>query len=406
MAEPASPWSLTARWVVPVSGPPLPGGVVTVAGDRILAVGPHGSRPADLDLGDVVVLPGLVNVHTHLDLSGLKGLAPPSSDFPDWLRQVVEHRLRRSPEQIRADVQAGLAECLRTGTTLVGDIAAGGATWDDLAAAPLRAVVFRELLGLPRDRAHRAWADALDWLRTHPATPTCRPGLSPHAPYSVRASLFRATARLARERHLPVAIHVAESPDEVALLGARSGRFVEFLTRLGVWAPEGLIGAFQELLDAFREVPNVGFVHANYLSVAASLKSARSAFRVLCPRTRAAFGFVGGPITELGQPGVRVALGTDSLASNPDLDLLAEARFLRRQCPDVPGDVILRMATLHGAEVLGWAGETGSLEPGKSADLIVVPVSGAGGDPHELILGTEQPVAAVLWRGRWRGAIC
>src|SRR5947209_19690054 len=117
----SSPWTLTARWVFPVSSPPLPRGSVTIAGERIVAVEPFGTRRADLDLGDVAVMPGLVNAHTHLDLSGMRGLAPPSPDFPDWLRRVIEHRLRRSPEQVRADIRSGLDECLRTGTTLIGD---------------------------------------------------------------------------------------------------------------------------------------------------------------------------------------------------------------------------------------------------------------------------------------------
>ncbi len=146
-------WSLTARWIFPVSGPPLERGVLTLAGDRIVAVTPAGDRTADFDLGNVAILPGLVNAHTHLDLSGLSGLAPPSPDFTGWLRQVIAHRRSRTPEQVQQDVRVGLAESLRTGTTLLGDISADGASWDFLKDAPLRAVVFREMLGLTQERA-------------------------------------------------------------------------------------------------------------------------------------------------------------------------------------------------------------------------------------------------------------
>src|ERR1700722_20815910 len=133
MTPPVStPWTLTARWIFPVSEPPLAHGVVTIADGRILAVEAHGAGRADLDLGDVAVLPGLVNAHTHFDLSGMRNLAPPSPDFPGWLSRVIEHRRQRSADQIRDDVRAGLAECLRTGTTLIGDVAAVGDTWDEL----------------------------------------------------------------------------------------------------------------------------------------------------------------------------------------------------------------------------------------------------------------------------------
>src|SRR5947209_713827 len=134
--SPGREWSLTARWVFPVDGPPLAHGYVAIQGDRITAVEAQGLRTADVDLGNVAVLPGFVNAHTHLDLTGLRGLAPPSPDFTGWLRQVIAHRRSRTPEQTRQDVQAGLSECLRFGTTLVGDISGDGTSWDVLKGAP------------------------------------------------------------------------------------------------------------------------------------------------------------------------------------------------------------------------------------------------------------------------------
>ena len=135
-SSPAS-WSLTARWVFPVDRPPLERGVVVVDGDKIAAVEAHGVRTADLDLGDAAVLPGLVNAHTHLDLTGLRGAASPSPDFTDWLRKVIFHRRNRTPEQVLDDVHEGLVECLRFGTTLLGDISSDGGSWDALAVAPV-----------------------------------------------------------------------------------------------------------------------------------------------------------------------------------------------------------------------------------------------------------------------------
>jgi cytosine/adenosine deaminase-related metal-dependent hydrolase len=400
-APPRDAWTLTARWVFPVAGPPLERGCVTVVGDRILAVGPPADGRPDVDLGNVAVLPGLVNAHTHLDLSGMRGLAPPTPDFIGWLRQVIAHRRARSAEQVKADIRAGLAESLRCGTTLLGDISGDGGSWDVLAAAPSRAVVFRELLGLPAERAARAWADANDWLAAHATTPTCRSGLSPHAPYSVRRSLI-AGAGLAG---VPAAIHVAESAAEQELLVLRGGPFVPFLRELGVWAPDGLAPDLGTVVRVFNGLVPALFIHANYLPSDTAIP--RNGTIVYCPRTHAAFGHPPHPFRDFLARGVRVALGTDSLASNPDLSVLAEARFLHERYPDVPGDVVFRLMTLAGAEALGWQDDTGSLEPGKSADLVAVPLPPEDRpDPHRLVLESDFPVSRTLWRGRWRdGAV-
>ncbi|HJZ55822.1 MAG TPA: amidohydrolase family protein, partial [Gemmataceae bacterium] len=146
----------TARWVFPISGPPVANGVVVVRGSQIEAVEAAGR--ADVDFGNAAIIPGLVNPHTHLDLSGARGQIPPTDPdhFTDWLRGVIAYRRSRTPEQVQSDIRAGLAECLRSGTTLLGDISADGGSWDAVAEAPTRAVVFRELIGLSEERANAA----------------------------------------------------------------------------------------------------------------------------------------------------------------------------------------------------------------------------------------------------------
>lgn len=382
----------------PVDAPPLEHGTVTIDGERILAVETQGARQADVDLGNAAILPGFVNAHTHLDLSGLRGLAPPSPDFTGWLRQVIAHRRRRAPEQITQDIQTGLAESLRFGTTLMGDISGDGGSWEMLTEAPLRAVVFREFLGLPEDRASGAWERLERWLASHTDTPTCRRGASPHAPYSVRSSLFFAASTAG----VPVAVHVAETAAEQELLILRHGPFVPFLQDLGVWAPEGLAKDTDHVLRLLNNpfCPTL-IVHGNFLSATATIP--RNSSLVYCPRTHAAFGHPPHPFRDFLARGVRVALGTDSLASNPDLDMLAEIRFLHEHHPDVRGATLLRMATLAGAEALGWADDTGSLTPGKSADLTVLPLPDREEfDPYHLVLDSDEPVRDTLWHGQWR----
>jgi cytosine/adenosine deaminase-related metal-dependent hydrolase len=391
-------WTLTARWVFPVSGPPLERGCVTITGDRITAVGPLDRQP-DLDLGNAAVLPGLVNAHTHLDLTGLRGLVPFTGDFTTWLRAVIGHRRRRTTEEVQQNIRSGLAESLRCGVTLLGDISDRGWSLDILRSAPLRAVVFWELLGLTAERAGLAWAAALPWLHGE-GSATCRSGLSPHAPYSVRRSLLRAAGQFSAASQLPVMVHLAETQAELDLLARREGPFRRFLEDLGVWAPDGLAADPSDVVQLLASSPHLLLAHGNFLDPAIHL--ARNATVVYCPRTHRFFGHPPHPFRELLARGVRVAVGTDSLASNPDLDVLQEIRFIHHEYPEVPSATLLHMATLAGAESLGWESETGSLTPGKSADLVIVPLPPHDDpDPHRLLLESNAAVERVLFRGEW-----
>jgi cytosine/adenosine deaminase-related metal-dependent hydrolase len=391
------PWTLRARWVFPADAQPFRDGRVTVQGQTIRGVAAEG--PADLDLGNVALLPGLVNANAHLDLGMLRGTCPPTPDLPAWLRCVIAGRRAATAEQVQQAIADGIAECLRFGTTLLGDISSGGASWALLSAAPLRSVVFYELLGLPRGRADVAGQAAIDWLRECPPSDRCHRGLSPHAPYSVRRDLYIRAARWARAG-LPLATHLAESQAELQLLREHTGPFAAFLKELGVWAPDGLVSGPAEVLELCREVETVLLVHGNYLPADAPIAPGQTI--VYCPRTHAAFGHAPHSLPALLDRGVCVALGTDSLASNPDLDMLAEARFVHARYPEVAGDALLRMLTLDGACALARGDETGSLTPGKSADLVVLPLPDAEpADPHTLLWESVLQVHALLWRGKW-----
>jgi cytosine/adenosine deaminase-related metal-dependent hydrolase len=393
-------WTIQARWLFPVDGPPLEGGTLTAAAGRIVALEPFGQRRPDVDLGDVAVLPGLVNAHTHLDLSGLPQIVPPPADFTQWLRQVVAYRRTSVPAEWDAAIRAGVDECLRSGTTLVGDIAVGGRSAAILAASPLRAVVFHELIGLSKARARQAWKETRTWLQAQQATPQYRPGLSPHAPYSVRRSLFRLAAR----QGVPVAIHLAETPLEEELLTTQSGPLRGFLQDLGAWDASGLVESLAWIVQVQQLAQPVLYVHGNYLrTLLRSVANRHGANRsvVYCPRTHAYFGHPPHPFVELLRMGVNVALGTDSRASNPDLSILDEMRFIRHQYPSVPGADLLRMGTLAGAQALGWEQETGSLTVGKAADWVTVPLEMTrGADPYQLLFASRHPVREVWIQGK------
>lgn len=387
-----------ARWVFPGLDPPLADGTVTVQGERIVAVEPTGSRSADVDLGNVALLPGFVNAHTHLDLSGLQGQVPPTPDFVGWLRAIIAHRRATTAEATAQHIHTGLTLALDAGTTTLGDIASGGASWDALCQAPVRAVCFRELLGLHPARVAPAWRELVAWANARPDTPTCRLAVSPHAPYSVHKALIEAAARL-----WPVCVHLAESVAERELLDDHAGPFVSFLEEIGVWDRDSLAPSWDWLVWRCSRAPSALFAHANYLPATTHLPANTSI--VYCPRTHAAFGFGPHPYRQFLAKGVRVALGTDSLASNPDLDVLQEARYLHAQQPDLPGATLLRMLTIHGAEALGFGAETGALTPGRWADMVALPLADTtSNDPHHLLFREPLPAQPrrCMWSGRWR----
>jgi cytosine/adenosine deaminase-related metal-dependent hydrolase len=387
--------TLIARYVFPVTGPPLLRGLLTVRDDRIVAVEPYGSRTADFDCGDAAIVPGFVNAHTHLDLSVQGMRTPPTADFPGWLDSVMRFRQSRPVDAASSDLHGGVLDVLRFGTTLVGDISHEGATWDELVVAPVRAVVFRELIGAAEQTAGAAWAGFQRWAAALPPCGDCTAGVSPHAPYSARESLIERAA----QTKLPLTIHLAESAAEIELIAKRTGPFVEFLHRLGAWSPEDLVRSLERVIQICSAGGPCVFAHCNYLPI--STKIPANCSIVYCPRTHAAFAHPPHPFREFFGRGVRVALGTDSLASNPDLDSLGEARFVHARCPELPGRALLRMATLSGAEALGFGDVTGSLSPGKSADFAIValPPRGAA-DPHEEIFDSDLPVIATIYRGR------
>ena len=389
---------LAARWLFPADAAPLPGGTVTVRDGLIVAVRPAGDRTPDEIFDTAALLPGLVNAHAHLDLSHLRNAVPPRLPLPDWLGQVVAHRRGMSDSSAADAVALGLAESLRFGTTLLADIAGAGLSWDALAAAPVWAVCYRELIGLTDDRAAAAWEEAAAWVNSRPPSENVRAGLSPHAPYSVHRAVIEAAARVA-----PVCIHLAESAEEKELLDRHAGPFVPFLKRLGVWNPAALAPSWDWVAWRCSRAPHALLAHGNYLPPGTAL-GPRSTL-VYCPRTHAAFGHPPYPLAAFLAAGHRVALGTDSLASNPDLDVLAEARAVRAAHPDIPAATVLRMATLAGADAVGMGHVTGSLTPGKSADVVAMAVADAEpADPHDLLLTLDLPAIPrrTMWRGQWR----
>jgi cytosine/adenosine deaminase-related metal-dependent hydrolase len=412
--------TLAARYVFPVDAPPIADGRLTIRDGRIAAVGQAKDEKADLDLGNVAILPGFVNAHTHLELSAIarESAVEPENEVR-WLRRVVEQRRGRSEEALRAAVERNLAASLRAGTTLIADMTTAGLSWDQIVAAPIRAVVFAELIGLKRARAMETNAAAWNWIGSIPpesqAASRARPGLSPHAPYSTSGWLYEHAAA----SRLPLSTHLAEMPEELELLETGGGPLRQFLEDLGAWdeewEPIGPRPADYVRRGELRKADWL-IAHGTYLDPEDDWQlrpeAASEGHRVAvayCPRTHARFGHAPHPYRRLLERGVVVCLGTDSLASNPSLSVLDELRFLHQRDPSLKGPLLLTMATLFGAWALREETNTGTLAIGKSADLAVVALPDRDeDDPHLLLLDSELPVVATMFEGefvsgRWRG---
>lgn len=384
-------WTLSARWVVPVVSPPIADGIVTFDKYFIRYVGKPDGRRIDERFDEAILLPGFVNAHTHLDLTGAAGQTPPCLPFPDWLRSVISYRARRDAGQTESDIRDGADRCIAAGTTLVGDIAAGGLSTSVLRQHPLHTRIFFELIGLTRERLDAAFNQWATWLFDQQGESHLKWSFSPHSPYSFRVDGLERLRAFPR----PVAIHVAESRDEMELLDHQTGPFVEFLESLGVYDPPGLPEGMGDLLQRLRVLEKPLLVHGNYLEPSCPLPNRMTL--VYCPRTHAAFGHPPHPFREFMARGIRVVLGTDSLASNPDLSVLNEARFVASRHADVRLGDLLTMITASAADALGW--RAGRLAVGYPADFAVVAMADPVVDPVADLLQNQAPVSAVYVSG-------
>lgn len=375
---------LTARLLFPITSPPLFEGALLLQGETILEVGERGElerhHPSLLteDLGEAALLPGLVNVHTHLELSALKGTL--DGPFLDWLLQLIDLKKGLDGGFYLRSASQGVRDLIRGGTTTVGEITSVGASFEVLRRSGLRGVVYSEALGLDPFQAEGIVKQAeqeIERMRRE-AGHLLKVGLSPHAPYSLSEPLLATLGGLARRFRLPVAVHLAESLAEIRYVKEGTGPIRErLLKKVGRDGPSHEIRGETPVVLFHRHgvlSPFTLVVHAVHLETEDVERLASSGTGVAhCPRSNHLLGNGIAPIPTYLERGIRVGLGTDSLASNESLSLWDEMRFaLSLHKGRISPEGLLKMATLEGAEILGLSKEVGSLEPGKRADLIAV----------------------------------
>lgn len=399
-----------AAWVLPIAAPPIRNGWVAVDRGRVLGCGsgdaPVSASPGPLrfDGQPAAIMPGVVNAHTHLELSYLRGRVPPGRSFDAWVRALVALR-RRLPDPVAAEileaVRMAIGEVRASGTAVVGDIANSLVSIPPLRQSGVAAHVFHEVLGLnvpdvtallraARQRLNDGAGEDGSRVRT---------SIAPHAPYSVSPALFEAIAGELGPTTIS-SIHLGESPEEVRFLQEGGGPIRAALEEFGAWNPQWVPPGCGpvEYIERFGLVSDrMLIVHGVQLSdLELSRLAALGATLVTCPRSNRWVGVGDPPVTRFYASGIRVAIGTDSLASVEDLNVFAEMAAIHRLSSDLPARAILESATRIGAEALGFGGEFGTIEPGKRAALLAVRVPAGVADVEEYLVGGIAP-EQLMW---------
>jgi aminodeoxyfutalosine deaminase len=377
----------TASYVLPISSPPIPGGAVAVENGVITAVGPAAalrktSGAKVTDLPGCVIVPGLVNAHTHLELTHFpawkvrKDLDYLPKTYVEWIRQVMKIRRALAPGEVELSVREGLRLCIESGTTAVGEILSDFTLAPLYTASPMAGRLFLEAIGQDPVLGD-ALLERLESSLAALPEGGLLPGISPHTPHTVSEHLFQGIEEISRRLCVPKAIHLSESLEEVAFMFDSSGPIAAEIYPMARW--EAYLPGPRHATSA-SYLDGLGVLGASTLAVHAvhvtpadvALLKQRGVTVVLCPRSNDALNVGRAPHHLLKNAGIPLALGTDSLASNDSLSLWDEMRYLQGSAPDAfSAEELIGMATLGGARALGIEARAGSLQAGKRADFLV-----------------------------------
>jgi cytosine/adenosine deaminase-related metal-dependent hydrolase len=395
-----------ADWVLPIVSPPLAHGCVTVADDRVLSIAPSTAAPPppagddilDIQLGRVAIMPGLVNAHTHIELSWMWGKVPPRGSFVEWVSELMALRATSTIDgtQAMTDAVIQMEEC---GTAAVGDISNTLASIEPIAHSRMQAVVFRELIGFGNPDPDGLTAHARAELDRRPPFPRIRLALAPHAPYSVSPGLFRAIARDVATHGTITSVHLGENREELQFLQEGTGPFRDLLERVRAWNPAWTppaTGPVDYLASLGLLSSRALVVHGvQFTDLELAMIAKAKATLVTCPRSNVWVGVGDPPVSRFFASGARIAIGTDSLASASDLNVFSELAALHHLAPEVPASTLLASATRVGAEALGFP-DLGAIAPGASARLITVDLPETVRDIETYLVEGIDP-AQVTW---------
>ncbi|MDG2410139.1 MAG: amidohydrolase family protein [Pirellulales bacterium] len=392
-------YSLRAALLFPIHKPPEVDVWVNVRDSQITSIG-TAEEKVRYDPGDCAVLPGLVNAHAHLEFSDLQTpLGKREIPLADWIGEVFTWRTLRERQTTHQRVAEGIAQSVAAGVIAIADIVSEDESFTD---TPLYYRAFHELIATNDEQV----AIAIEKIRCFDAeekNESSQYGLSPHAPYSVAKPIWEKVVARASASNIPLAVHLAETRDELVFLATGKGRFDDLLTKRGVHDFAAAGKNPLSFLKILATAPRTLIAHGNYLrdEEIKFLAHHNDRFTVVyCPRTHAYFGHDPYPLESMLEAGVQVAIGTDGRGSNPDLSLWREMQHIAQTHPAVSGEAILQMGTLAGTCGLGLADRIGTLEAGKEASLAVIRLTeDRRHDPHARLLDRKSEVVATIIAG-------
>lgn len=393
---------LRARFVAPIGAPPIEDGAVVVDGQNVVAVGSRDQIAGDaIDLGDVVLMPGLINAHCHLDYSGMRNAILFNGKFSQWVRRLNELKRTQTDDDYLSAITSGFSELKKWGTTTVFNIESFPELMVRMPAPPIRTWWFYELLDI-RNRIHTedVVAGALAFFENHQKW-LGGFGLSPHAPYTTSLHLYELIRFCCEKYSMPVMTHLSETQEEFEMFAESKGSLYEFLAPLGRdMSDTGGTTPLRHLLKNGVLPHGALLTHMNVLAEEDwSLLRGRPDFSVIhCPNCHAYFERPAFPLARFRDSGVNLCLGTDSLASNKALNLFDEMRTVRKNFPEIPPAEVIDMVTRNAAKAIGLSGRLGEIVPGAFADLIAVPYT--GGDLFDAVIDNPWGISWMMIAGK------
>ena len=399
---------LRSRVVAPMAGEPIDDGAVVIERNKIVSVGPFADVRREhsgevLDLGEQILLPGLVNAHCHLDYSILRNRIAPQHSFADWILAINAAKAALSETDYVDSITAGLAEAEKFGTTSLLNLEAFPDLLPRLGRPPLRVWWCAEMIDVRGSiNAQEIFESVRNSFDSHQEW-VGGVGLAPHAPYTASKRLYGEASEIARKEGALFTTHVAESAEEMQMFRDASGPVFDFLQSIG--RPMGDCGRETPLSFLMQRLPVSErwiIAHLNELSEDdfQLLERARKFHIVHCPRSHTFFSHAPFALERLRALGFNVCLGTDSLASNSSLSLFAEMRELLRKEPSVSPREAVEMVTVNGAAAIDQGNVLGQIRPGYLADLIAIPRGESRSDVFEEIVSFEQTVPWMMVNGQ------
>tara|TARA_B100000315_G_scaffold251296_1_gene285828 strand:+ start:9419 stop:10651 length:1233 start_codon:yes stop_codon:yes gene_type:complete len=397
---------INAKYILPVTSPVIQNGSILIKNGKIQFIGRESDCPHAHDqvscYPDHLIMPGLVNAHTHLSLSRLKNKIKSGIAFNSWIKEIISYNESLTEVDEKDASKEGIKNLIATGTTTIGDISRSGFSTDVMQSMRVRGVVFLEIIGFKKSMKEDQMNRVHELLWNCKGDGLVKCGLSPHATYSVSPQLIKLSYRLANVKKLPLVMHIAETKEELEFIEKGEGALRKLLESLDRWEPQWKPQKISPIkyLENSGALKGITGVHLNHINDEdLKIIKKNNVSVVCCPKSNRWFERERSQhLAKFLENNINVAIGTDSLASNETLNMFEELILIKKQLSEMSYETLLKMATINGARALGLEKEVGSLQTGKKADIIGVKMN-RDGDIYKSIFSAKGEISFSMVNG-------